>query len=177
MNCIYCNKETTNPKFCSRSCATKHNNVIAPKRKMTRLCSFKNCSNLAMNHNTKLCNEHFGYRSLTEKLKQTTVGEFRQVRKDKGEHPSWIHANIRNLNRSWNKELTLRPCQNCSYDKHVELCHIKAVSSFSDDALIGEVNHLDNIIQLCPNCHWELDNGLLDLSTILANPLHYRATE
>jgi len=24
--CIHCNKETINPKFCSRSCAAKHNN-------------------------------------------------------------------------------------------------------------------------------------------------------
>jgi len=25
-NCFHCSKETTNPKFCSKSCAAKHNN-------------------------------------------------------------------------------------------------------------------------------------------------------
>lgn len=27
MNCIRCNKETTNPKFCGRSCAATYNNI------------------------------------------------------------------------------------------------------------------------------------------------------
>lgn len=117
-----------------------------------------------MNHKTTLCKEHFGKNNTTEKLKTTTIGEFREIRKAKGEHPSWMHSNIRNLNRSWNKDLTNRPCANCGYSKHVELCHIKAVASFDDNAFIGEVNHPNNIIQLCPNCHWELDNGLLKLT-------------
>ncbi|WP_288980209.1 HNH endonuclease [uncultured Flavobacterium sp.] len=163
MNCIYCNKETTNPKFCSRSCAAKYTNVASPKRKITRICSFENCTNLVANHKTRLCKEHFGQKNTTEKLKTTTIGAFREIRKAKGEHPSWIHANIRNLNRSWNRDLITKPCANCGYDKHVELCHIKAVSLFDDTALIGEVNHPSNIIQLCPNCHWELDNNILDL--------------
>lgn len=167
MNCVYCNNETTNPKFCSRSCAAKYTNVMSPKRKVTRTCSFKNCTNLAMNHKTRLCKEHFGQNNTREKLKLTTIGEFREIRKAKGEHPSWIHANIRNLNRSWNKDLIAKPCANCGYSKHVELCHIKAVSSFEDIALIGEVNHPSNIIQLCPNCHWELDNNLLDINNLI----------
>ena len=51
----------------------------------------------------------------------------------------------------------------CGYDKHVEIAHIKAVSDFDDSSLISEINHPDNLIGLCPNHHWEYDNGLLKL--------------
>jgi len=49
-------------------------------------------------------------------------------------------------------------CEKCGYDKHVEACHIKPISSFTEDTLIDTINHPDNLIALCPNCHWEFDN-------------------
>lgn len=55
-------------------------------------------------------------------------------------------------------------CNNCGYNKHVELCHIKPITSFDPSATIREVNALSNVVQLCPNCHWEFDNGLLNLN-------------
>ena len=51
----------------------------------------------------------------------------------------------------------------CGYDKHYEIAHIKPVSDFEDDALITEINSIDNLIALCPNHHWEFDNGLLNI--------------
>lgn len=33
INCVNCGKETSNPKFCSRSCGISHNNKLNPKRK------------------------------------------------------------------------------------------------------------------------------------------------
>jgi hypothetical protein len=36
--CIVCSSPTTNPKFCSRSCAAKHNNTATPKRKPEGKC-------------------------------------------------------------------------------------------------------------------------------------------
>lgn len=38
MNCINCNKQTNNPKFCGRSCAASYNNKINPKRKPENKC-------------------------------------------------------------------------------------------------------------------------------------------
>lgn len=54
-------------------------------------------------------------------------------------------------------------CVICGYDKHIEVAHIKSVSEFDDCATIDEINALDNLIGLCPNHHWEYDNGLLKL--------------
>lgn len=51
----------------------------------------------------------------------------------------------------------------CGYDKFVEIAHIKAVSEFDESALISDINSIDNLIALCPNHHWEYDNGVLIL--------------
>lgn len=52
----------------------------------------------------------------------------------------------------------LKKCIKCGYEKHVEVCHLKSVSSFPDSALISEINDPKNLTILCPNCHWELDH-------------------
>ena len=54
-------------------------------------------------------------------------------------------------------------CSNCNFYEHIEICHIKAISDFDDNTPLGIVNAKENIIGLCPNCHWELDNGLLKI--------------
>lgn len=54
-------------------------------------------------------------------------------------------------------------CAICGYDKHIEIAHIKAVSEFDDSATIAEINSINNLIALCPNHHWEYDNGLITI--------------
>lgn len=57
-------------------------------------------------------------------------------------------------------------CANCGYKRHYEVCHVKGISTFSDENKISEINDINNLIALCRNCHWELDNGLLSLDDI-----------
>lgn len=52
---------------------------------------------------------------------------------------------------------------NCSYSNHIEIAHIRSVSSFSGETLISEINAPDNLVGLCPNHHWDFDHGLLKL--------------
>jgi len=54
-------------------------------------------------------------------------------------------------------------CIICGYSKHVEVAHKKAVSDFSDDTPVSEINSIENLIALCPNHHWEYDNGILKI--------------
>ena len=54
-------------------------------------------------------------------------------------------------------------CKVCSYDLHVDICHVIAVHQFNADRTLGEVNNIDNLVALCKNHHWEFDNGMLDL--------------
>lgn len=66
--------------------------------------------------------------------------------------------------KSFEKSDKQKKCIVCGYDKHIEIAHIKAVSEFSKDCLVSEINKSDNLVALCPNHHWEYDNGLLDLT-------------
>ena len=39
----------------------------------------------------------------------------------------------------------------------------EAFYSGEKDAKIEEINNIDNLVALCPTCHWELDHGYLVL--------------
>ena len=80
---------------------------------------------------------------------------------DKGANNKYTR--VRYSARKTHKQITQEPCQICGYEKHVEICHIKPISSFSEETLLEKINAKDNIIGLCPNCHWELDHNLLTI--------------
>lgn len=153
--CITCGKETLNPKYCTRSCSATHSNKLYPKRKRTRQCV--HCTDLVKSYRHSLCEKHW-VEYQENKYIHKTIGEYRNKPSLVGKHSSWVNSHIRLFARSWLRHLTNRPCLHCGYDKHVELAHIIAVSSFPDTALLSEVNSESNVIPLCPNCHWEFDN-------------------
>lgn len=155
--CLHCNKDTTNPKFCSKSCAAKVTNKI-PKRKITRLCS--KCNNTVKDYRSTLCKFHFDMKQQQSKevIQNHTLEYYFSKDSLKNLHSSSKAVHIREIARRWFKHLLKLPCDKCGYDKHVELCHIKPIKSFPVTATIKEVNAKENIIQLCRNCHWELDN-------------------
>lgn len=163
MKCPNCQKETTNPKYCSRSCAASFTNRLSPKRKLTKKCS--KCDNIVRNYRSRLCKDHFQEAKLAsnEAYRNRTIGFYRSKECLKELHKSSIHAHVRGLCGIWLKHLKKKPCNICGYKLHVELCHIKPLSSFPDDALLSEVNSETNVVQLCRNCHWELDHGLVKL--------------
>ena len=76
-----------------------------------------------------------------------------------------FHSQIRQLSR---KEYfqSDRPkcCSLCGYSKYIEVCHIKAIKDFPEECVITEVNHENNLVALCRNCHWEYDHGLIELN-------------
>jgi len=153
--CKCCGLETRNPSFCCRSCSAKYNNVLFPKRKLVRPCSVCGSQRSSFKHSRcDKCQREY----LDRKIKNRTIGQYRTALHLSGRHGSWVHAQVRQMSRQWNKDLKLLPCAKCGYDKHVELCHIKPLNSFPDTAILSEVNSPQNIIQLCPNCHWEFDN-------------------
>lgn len=161
--CLHCGNETTNPKFCSRSCSAKETNKI-PKRKLSKKCS--NCDSLVRNYRSTLCEHHYQehLKRKSDYVKNMTLADYTERDCIKKLHRSSRFAHIRGLCRTWNKDKLELPCHICGYSKHVELAHIKPLSSFPPTALLKDVNSPDNIVQLCPNCHWEFDNGLISLA-------------
>ena len=96
-NCDNCGKETSNPRFCSKSCSAVKTNKESPKRKITRTCS--KCDRLVKSTKHTLCDEHFDLWKLRFK-NEYTIGQYREAESVKGKHPSWINSHIRGFARS-----------------------------------------------------------------------------
>lgn len=168
--CTNCNKQFTKypndinengNNFCSKSCSAKYNNRKYPKRQKefkTKSCKF--CNQIFLSNRGRnicdSCKENYS-------IKRLTISDYTKRNSVKGKHPSWKFSGIRCAARLQHKKLLQQPCAKCGFSEHVELCHIKPISSFDDTATIEEVNHPSNVIQLCPNCHWLFDNGKLTI--------------
>lgn len=125
----------SNKHFCSRSCNARYHNQFRKKpRDITKTRKYQQ-----------------------DKILNTTLEEFCKNYKGPVKY-----SQVRDMAR---KVMKLEPkiCQNCGYDKHVEICHIKAVATFPPTALVKEVNDKTNLLILCPNCHWEFDKGYIKL--------------
>lgn len=152
--CLHCSKKfeksITNIKnspnhFCSKSCSACFNNKI-PKRKKTKKCF--SCDNLVLS-NRKFCKNCQRSKSENLTLKDLLC---------KTQYRSSIYVRVRLHARQVANKQNWKCCSKCGYDKHIEIAHIKAISSYNDDASLSEINDVSNLIPLCPNCHWEFDN-------------------
>lgn len=164
--CFNCKKETTNPKYCSRSCSAIQSNKKHKKHKpKIRTCTKCNAifTRDKKHRSSNKC--HKCYFDMFD-LPNKTLKEYWEKESIKNKHPSWKNVHIRALNRSWNKKLLSNGCVVCGYKLHVELAHIKSISSFSETSKLYEVNAPENILPLCPNHHWEFDNNYLFIDNI-----------
>lgn len=157
-NCLLCNSiiirtpsQVINNVFCSKKCSVTFNNKLSPKRK--RKIYYCKICNTEVKSRRKycsiVCNPRLNdYSTLT--LKDLKL---------RFPHILRFHSSIRDISRRvYFNSTSNRNYEKCNYDKHIEVCHIKNLSFFSDSTLISEINNINNLIGLCPNCHWELDN-------------------
>jgi 5-methylcytosine-specific restriction endonuclease McrA len=154
MKCLVCGTETNNPKFCNRSCAARYNNRLYPKRRRRIFYC-------------KACGAETGYRrsycktcdpTKPQDFSDVTIAEIRQ--RAHYQANAWIRKLAR---REYYTSAKPQCCSRCGYAKHFEVCHVKPIQDFTDDTPLAVVNAIDNLVALCPNCHWELDHGLLSL--------------
>lgn len=145
-------------EFCSRSCAVSYNNAMSPKRKKAlKICP--KCQGTYSSRNS-YCRDCLPSGRLSE---NTTLGEMR----GDGNMNTSRAKYIRDLARKkYLKENDNISCRSCSYTLHVEVAHIKPIKEFDDSATITEINDSKNLIGLCKNHHWELDNGYLLLESL-----------
>ena len=153
VKCLFCGEETSNPKFCGRSCAASYNNKKVPKRKPEHKCI--DCGK-PITANRVRCMEHYLIWSKNREVKDMTLKEAIYEK----HHKSSAFALIRTRARAEGKKLGFNKCCKCGYDKHIEVTHIKPISSFSEEVMISVINSKENIMPLCPNCHWENDHNL-----------------
>ena len=146
--CNTCGIQTKNSKYCSRSSAAISNNKLTPKRKPEGNCKSCGCKIKKSRTYCKPCFiKDFSAQDMTLEESIYTA-----------HHKSAAFALVRFRARNTNKFKNSKCCSACGYTKHVECCHIKPISSFSKKTLLSKINNENNIIALCPNCHWEFDH-------------------
>lgn len=172
--CKHCQKEILPSKdiklsatklkiFCNKTCANIYNHYnrielgIKRKTRKDKIVHKCICGNIKNKH-SNICIECFSKdeNRFLNRSKERVLSDYKSI--EKGFIA--IRKHSRYIYNTSNKS---KYCTVCGYDKHYEICHIKAVSEFEDNALIKEINNIDNLTALCRNHHWELDNGLLKL--------------
>ncbi len=127
-------------KFCNRQCSAAYVNKFSEKRRVP--------VQLELQFPKPKPSE------ISEVAKYTKK-EFYNYRKNWQSANSGIRKHSRAVYRDSGKPYK---CNSCGYRKHVEISHIIAVSEFPDSTLIKEINSINNLMALCPNCHWESTN-------------------
>ena len=170
MTCAFCGTETGRRPakgcanvFCDQSCSAKHMHASGSYRGKPPARCRKCGAELPKGSTSRMSCAACKRPTLATTLR--TLGDVRNALGVKGRHRSWLHAEVRGHNRTYNAALRTR-CQVCGYDKHVELAHRRAINTFPDDTLLTEVNAPENNFVLCRNHHWEFDNGLLSPNDI-----------
>lgn len=164
--CENCNNEfnktnsdilRTNHNFCCRGCAAIFNNKLHPKKqKINHYCII--CKKL-LTKKRKYCDD-----CLKNKQIDWTKITLKEVIYYSGQMDSNRYARIRDrAKRVYLSSNKPKKCYICGYDKHFEICHIKPIHLFDLSTPIATVNNINNLVALCPNCHWEFDNGLFKL--------------
>ena len=155
--------EVRKKKFCTQSCAAVYNNRVSPKRQKSPDTLERERQRIRCPY----CNGDKDQRALTCSLckrvlyRKTTLKELR-AKYDKSSYASVIRNNSRIIFQKTGK----MECSVCGYTHHVDVCHIKPVAAFAEEAQLSEVNALSNLVALCPNHHWELDHGVLMLKKV-----------
>jgi hypothetical protein len=151
-------------QFCNQSCAAIYNNLGKTYQQniVNKKIICMHCGKPRKNHNNSLCYKC----NAILKFDNMTKGELFNKSKNWQTARSLIAKNAR---ENFKLHHGINECFICKYNKTIEICHIKAVSEFPDETLLKEINNIYNLIALCPNCHWEFDNKLLNNHNIEAH--------
>jgi hypothetical protein len=139
--CKYCGKIIVFSKrknlFCDHKCSASHNNIGIARNKTVKIPKIR--------------------RTL---IKDNSKEEIFILSKNWQSARSTIRKEAVRIYKESDKECK---CAICGYDTHIEIAHRKAVSDFESSAMLIEINHIDNLIALCPNHHWEYDHGVITI--------------
>ena len=158
VKCLNCNKKFEKKKsetikspnhYCSRSCAAIQNNKNPNRNVKQKTKKCKICGDLIYSSRQKCPKCISNYLAPDYTLREAIYEQH---------HRSSAYALVRSRARSVAKQLGMNKCSHCGYNKHVEIAHIKPIGNFSLDTKLSTINSKNNLIALCPNCHWEFDH-------------------
>lgn len=185
-------------KFCSQSCAASYNNLLNNNKDKSLVYKISENDFTTIINNSKSYIEivqKLGYKKANKHIKDLIQKRVKELnlnfttefnfsnKKGDSINFSLTKKEVFSKSKNWQSARTCirkiaskifsssgnsRKCIICGYDKHIEIAHIKSISSFSDDSLISEINDINNLVALCPNHHWEFDNGVLSKEDIIS---------
>lgn len=163
-NCRHCGKELVRRPnerpgkflkrvFCDKSCLGLHTNLrFVGKRTKATTCS---CGG-SKDRTSAAC-----LKCIQNRLLNKTLGE---ILGDKT-YTSTLLTDVRKRARDIIiRSSKKKKCLYCNHDEFkdvLEVCHIRGIMTFPKTARVAEINHIDNLIWLCPSHHAMFDKGLI----------------
>lgn len=139
-------------KFCNHSCAAKLNNRNTrrgPKARNLCVCGKK------LNRKSKMCFECRDNAYMDRPI---------ELLKRK-QYPHWtrVRAHAKKQMVKFGVERKCIKCMTNEFESVLEVCHRRDITKFPLTALIREVNHINNLVYLCPSHHALFDRGLIEI--------------
>lgn len=179
VKCQTCNKEFEITKgvynhnkskhfFCSRSCSAiatnklrveKSNIKWVTKNKGYNQCPICNKEKFYTSKYCKICCNMIKSNAINER----TLGSYINGHKYLSHYCSDIRKNARYVIENSDKEKVCAYCHNHEFDEILEVHHIKGILEFDRETKIKNINHIDNLVWLCPNHHTMIEKGLITL--------------
>lgn len=159
MKCKNCNHETSNKKFCSRSCSVSYNNKLRNVNGNTRLLIPNTESSLSgefcINCKNKIPENHRNEKIYCNRKCHKEHQYTQNVEKWlNGVHPGYKGKTLKlcSFVRKYIHETRGTACEKCGWDeKHpVDGAVLTEIEHKDGDA---SNNELSNLEVLCPNCH------------------------
>ena len=147
VKCMSCGNKTTNPKFCSRSCAAKVNNR-GVNRHATKVGQCLNCSERLRSSRSKFCNAECQHNYERDSYIRRWLA---------GQETGGSDKHVSNRVRHYLYSLHGRKCWLCGW---AEVNPKTLVVPVQIDHIDGDAgnNSPDNLRLLCPNCHSLTEN-------------------
>jgi len=142
MKCNNCNKNTSNPQFCSKSCSASYHNKIKPKRKKKDI--YKNCLNCYNSISNKTSAQKYcNLQCCTEHRKKINIENYEQKNNFNGSSNLFIRNYL--INKHGNFCMICKLNADNWYGNPITLIvdHIDGKSNN---------NNISNLRIICPNC-------------------------
>ena len=159
-------------KYCNHRCYSAHQ-VGRKRERRQRLIKEKICKNCQANFLVKKRNpDRFEQKEFCDNcrhLSRATVHNYTKAELfSKSKNWQSARGSVRkNAVSVFKRTKQSLVCIICGYTNHVEIAHITSVSEFADKTLISKINDSSNLVALCPNHHWEFDNGYFSIISII----------
>lgn len=151
--CQSCDKETTNPRFCSRSCSAILTGKEHPRRQRTKKCKF--CSSLITSDKT-FCSKECYTNGRSRRRVNRPIG-YERVK------------NFRTALKQQSVDYKGGKCNICGYSRCIKALEFHHLDPSEKDFSLSVVSksfesikpELDKCVLLCANCHREVHAGLI----------------